>query len=315
MKKLVLIALVGVSLFWSCSKDDECGEATVALITPEFRLADIVSEYPFTGALGVAPCEENSSIYFGNYNSSGTRTPIHALYTVGKGNVLPSTNPVRLPSGTYNFIYWGVVQNDTSDPTYPGSRVDEPVYILGEDMNDQYFKLYPNQMDTTYGPVYDYVYAKQSINIGVDTMGTLLHRVAAGLKVTLSGKDGSIDPNITSVNVQVGNIAYAINYYTGKASDFSKTISFPLSLSTDGNTLSTNSTVMLFPSAPNPPVTLVITMANGKTQTYRQNLVNTLSPGIRLTLKATIGDILMEETSPGNFNVTGWTEQTETVDF
>lgn len=315
MKKIVLIVLLGVGLFWSCSKDEELEREARELITPEFRLANIVSETPFTGALGVAPCEKNSSIYFGNYNPSGVRTSIHALYTVGKGHVLPASNPVRLPSGTYDFIYWGVVQNETSDPAYPGSRVDGPVYILDEDLKDQYFKLYPNQMDTTYGPVYDYVYAKQSISIGVDTMGTLLHRVTAGLKVTLSGRNGSIDPNITSVDVQVGNIAYALNYYTGEASDFSKTISFPLSLSSDGNTLSTNSTVMLFPSAPNPPVTLVITMANGRTQTYRQNLQNTLSPGTRLTLKATIGDVLLEETNPGSFNVTGWTELTENIDF
>lgn len=315
MKKLVLIILVGAGMLWSCSKDDDPVIVADTLITPEFRLASVISEIPFTGALGVAPCVQNSSTYFGNYNSSGVRTPVYALYTVGKGNVLPSQNPVRLPAGMYDFVYWGVTQNDAADPAYPGARVDGPTFTLDTNLEDQAFKLYPNPMDTTYGPVYDYVYAKQSINVGVDTMGTLLHRVTAGLKIVLTGKDGTIDPNIMNINVHVGNIAYELNYYTGKASDFTKTIGFPLSESADGTELGTNSTVMLFPSAPNPPVTLVVTMTNGAVQTFRQNLTNTLSPGTRLTLRATIGDILVEETNPGGFNITGWTEQTETIDF
>lgn len=314
MKKVVFVMLLWSVLFGSCSKDED-PEILDTFISPSFKMADIVSESPFTGALGVTPCVYNSSTYYGNYNSSGKRTPVYALYTVGNGNVLPSSNPIRLPAGMYDFVYWGVTQNNALDPIYPGGRMVEPVFILDTDLADQSFKLYPNPMDTTYSPVYDYVYAKQSINVGVDTMGTLLHRVAAGLKVVLTAKDGTISPNIVNVDVQVGNIAYALNYYTGVASDFGKTISFPLIESPDGTEMGTYSTVMLFPSAPNPPVTLVITLSNGFEETYRQTLVNTLLPGTRLTLKATIGDILVEETDAGGFEITGWTEQTEIVDF
>ena len=292
MRAIVLFVMLLTScLMTGCSNEDEpIKEETMALVSPEFKVANIVADTPFTGLLGVTPCELNTSTYFGNFDATGKRTPIYALYTVGKGNVLPSDNPIRLPAGTYDFIYWGVTQNEASDPTYPGSRVDEPIFVLGEDLKEQYFKLYPNSRDTTYGPVYDYVYAKQTITVGVDSMATLLRRVAAGLKVTLTGRNGNISQNIANVEVQVGNIAYRMNYYTGEADDFTKTIAFPLSKSEDETCLETGSTVMLFPSAPNPPITLVVTMSNGTIRSYRQNLKNTLSPGTRLTLKATIGD-------------------------
>lgn len=147
-------------------------------------------------------------------------------------------------------------------------------------------------------------------------MTALLERATTGLKVTLTGKDGNpVDANIQGVRVLIGSIASQLNFFTADPSDFSKTVSFSLTKSADNRVMSTYSTVMLFPSAPNPPVTFIVSLNNGDEKIFRQNLKNTLTAGKRLTLNATIGEILSEENSSNGFEITNWVEETETIDF
>ena len=68
-----------------------------------------------------------------------------------------------------------------------------------------------------------------------------------------------MNPSIASVRILIGNIASRLDYYTAEPSDFTKTIEFPLSMSADSLSMSANSTVMVFPSADNPPLTILLT--------------------------------------------------------
>lgn len=310
--------IVGATILTSCSKDDNGPSGNSdTLVSPALEFANVVSSNPFSGALEVSPCQANGSIYFGNYNADGQLTSRYAFYTIGQGEIASNVSPVRLPVGKYNLVYWGVPVNNPADSTYSPVIVDEPSFVIGGDMSLQSYGLRKySPTDTTYSPVHDYVQAVQSIHIGTDKMAAMLRRVTAGLKVTLTGKDGNpIDGSIQSIRVQVGSVASELNFFTGDPSDFTKTVGFPLTRSTDNKAMGTYSTVMLFPSAPNPMVTLVVTLNNGDEKIYRQNLTNTLSAGRRLTLNATIGEILIEESSTNGFEVTNWTEGTESIEF
>lgn len=301
----------------SCTKDDcePTVETPKELITPALEYVSLSSRTPFTGALIVAACDANSSVYFGNYNKEGQLTPIHAFYTIGDGSIAASVLPVKLPVGEYNLIYWGVPKGTEGDSIYGAVAVNEPAFRIGKDMQDESYSLRKyRQPDTTYYPVFDYVFAVKPIQIGTEKMAAQLQRVTAGLKISLDAKDkGPIDPSIASARVLVSNIATSLDYYTATPSDFSKTISFPLTKSEDGLSMSANSTVMLFPSAQNPDITIVLTLKNGNEKTYRRTLTNAFYAGTRLTLTVTLGEIFSEETSSNGFEVTNWNEQTETI--
>ena len=118
---------------------------------------------------------------------------------------------------------------------------------------------------------------------------------------------------IASVVVKIGNIAEKVNFYTGEAENLTKTVQFELSRSEDGLSYG-NITVMLFPSAANPPLTLVITLQDGTTFTLQKKLSSTLSPNTRLTLNVTVGKILPDG-KPGDFTYDDWNEESETIDF
>lgn len=320
MKKLIGLLLFIPVWLGGCSNDDDVhnhvnpGE----LVSPEFDLASIGPQTPFTGYLIVAPALGDGSIYFGNYNASGNRNSIHGTYVISKGSIWTSNNPIRLPTGNYTFVYWGIPQNNSADSTYAQVAVNEPAYVMGTDMKNMFYTLRPYRIggDTTYYPVFDYVFSKQPMQVGTDKMSAVLDRVTAGFKITLTDKNNEpIDPNIASVRVLIGTIASALDYYTGEPSDFSKTVSFPLTKSADGMQMSANSTVMVFPSAPTPPLTLVLTLNNGKQKIYRQALTSTLTAGTRLTLTASIGEIFVEETESNGFEITNWKEETESIDF
>ncbi|WP_159063599.1 FimB/Mfa2 family fimbrial subunit [Parabacteroides bouchesdurhonensis] len=317
MKKLLILLLFIPVFIGSCSKDDDSDTGHGKLIIPQFGTANLVSKNPFTGILIIAPAEGEGAVYYGNYNAKGQISPVHALYTVSNGSIVHDNIPVRLPAGQYNLVYWGMPKNNPADSTYSDVAVIEPVYIVGNDMNNMFYGLRKHSVpDTTYYPSFDYVYCLQPTDIGKDQLNASLQRATAGIKVTLTDKDGGqINENIAFVRILVGNIANTLNYFTGKATDFTKTVSFPLTKSEDGKEMSANSTVMVFPSAPNPSITLILTLLDGKEKIYRQSLQNTLDAGTRLTLTASIGDIFVEETGSNGFEVTNWNEKSETINF
>ena len=79
-----------------------------------------------------------------------------------------------------------------------------------------------------------------------------------------------MDASIASARILVGNIASRLDYYTAEASDFTKTVAFPLTMSTDSMSMSANSTVMVFPSSDNPPLTIMLTLKNGLVKRFRK---------------------------------------------
>ena len=165
-------------------------------------------------------------------------------------------------------------------------------------------------------PVYDYLHAVNPIKVGTDKMQATMKHATAGLKITLTNKDGNkMDASIASARILVGNIASRLDYYTAEASDFTKTVAFPLTMSTDSMFMSANSTVMVFPSSDNPPLTIMLTLKNGLVKHFRKPLDNALIAGNRLTLNITLGELYSEETSSDGFEVENWTESTETIDF
>lgn len=318
MKKLTGLLLFLPALWMSCSNDnDDWKEDPSHLVTPEFAEANIGTNNPYTGTLIVTPAQGNGSIYYGNYDSKGNRTSIHALYVISKGSIWTSNFPIRLPIGNYTFVYWGIPQNTSADSTYTNVAIHEPVYVMGTDMHDMSYRLRAYGIsDTTCYPVFDYVYAIQPMRVGTDKMSAELRRVTAGFRITLTAENGQpINENIASVRVLIGSIASTLDYYTAEPSDFTKTVSFPLTRSADGMQMSANSTVMVFPSAPDPLLTLVLTLNNGKQKIYRQALTNTLSAGTRLSLTASIGEIYVEETDSNGFEISNWKEETETIHF
>ena len=291
MNKLVFSTLLIGVFFGSCSKDDDCHCVnTNDLISPELaemRVSTGTSTTSFTGVLMVYPCTGDSSLYYGNYTSNGTLMPINATYTIKDGSIYKATAPVRLPLGDYNFLYWGLSKNSQTDSVYDAAAIREPGLRIGADLSDLYMTMYQdNYKDTTYMPVYDYLHAVNPIKVGTDKMQATMKHATAGLKITLTNKDGNkMDASIASARILVGNIASRLDYYTAEASDFTKTVAFPLTMSTDSMSMSANSTVMVFPSSDNPP------------------------------LNITLGELYSEETSSDGFEVENWTESTETIDF
>ena len=107
MKKLMLL-LFSVALLSSCLDDEECDRdkpVNGGLVTPKL-FATLPADNPMTGALSVYPCEEGSSIYYGNYNRNNELSPIHAFYITQNGSASTGNPTVKLPVGVYNMVYW-----------------------------------------------------------------------------------------------------------------------------------------------------------------------------------------------------------------
>ena len=214
MRKLYLFALSLFVLTVSCSKDDD-GEGeggndnqpVLALITPDVsvRIADPMSSNPFTGALEIYPCDEASSIYYGNY-INGRLTVFNGFYMINDGDVYGEYNrALHLPTGTYNMVYWGTPQSD--EPTYNTPQVVTPGVSAGSDLSKLYFSLRSIGTDV-YSPVYDLVHAVKAAHIGTDPLQTSLTRVGAGLKIVVTQSDGTaFVPEVASVVANIGNIA------------------------------------------------------------------------------------------------------------
>lgn len=322
MNKLVFSTLLLAATLGSCSKDDDDCHCVNNddLISPELAEMSVVTgdvTTAFTGVLMVYPCQEDTSLYYGNYTIKGDLWPINATYSIKDGSVYKATVPVRLPLGDYNFLYWGLSKNSQTDSVYDAAAIKEPGLRVGADLSDLYMTMYEEDYrDTTYMPVYDYLHAVSPIKVGTDKMKATLKHAVAGLKVTLTNKDGDkMDSSIASARILIGNIATRLNYYTAEPSEFTKTVAFPLTMSSDSLSMSANSTVMVFPSSDNPPLTILLTLKNGLVKHFSKPLASALTAGNRLKLNITLGDLYSEETSSDGFEVQDWTESTETIDF
>lgn len=321
MNKLVFSSLLITVLLAGCSKDDDCHCVdNDDLISPELAEMTVVTgstTTAFTGVLMVYPCLEDSSLYYGNYTSTGILRAFNATYSIKDGSIYKAPVPVRLPLGDYNFLYWALSKNSQTDSVYDAANISEPGLRLGADLSELYMTLDKSDFrDTTYMPVFDYMHAVNPIKIGTDKMQATLKHVSAGLKIILTNKNGDkMDSSIASARILIGNIAFQLDYYTAEPSDFTKTVAFPLSMSADSLSMSTSSTVMVFPSSEKPPLTILLTLKNGQVKHFQKPLANALTAGNRLNLNITLGDLYSEETSSDGFEVENWTESSETIDF
>ena len=312
MNKMIFPLLAGITLLLAgCKKDNENGSGTDPgqVVTP--RLVASEEEMPFAGALEVFPCRSGTTVYYGNYYKNQLSF-YYALYTISEGNVYSALRPVTLPIGDYNLIYWGVSQ--TQGPTYTNGAIHEPGITLNGDLAGQSYRLrkYPGA-DTTYHPVYDFVFAKQAVDIGAESIAVPLHRVVAGLTVILQKSDNSeLDSEIASINVLIGNISEKLDFVTGEPKNPTKTVRFPITVA-DNNLTAVNPIALVFPSAPNPPLKIVLTLKDGTIRTFRTQLNNTLAANTKLTVTVNMGEILDSETTAGGFEVNKWEEKSETV--
>ena len=323
MKKLIFLATVTAAILAGCSSDDpmDCingnngGGDSNGLVSPRVRATVNTPDNPqspMTGVLEVYPCQAGTSIYYGNYVED-VLTPFPGMYTLKDGNTFGDpARAISLPVGTYNMVYWGTPKYE--EPIYSNPVVIDPQLAIGGDLSQQYFAMRQNIPDTTYYPVYDFVYAVKPANIGTEELSAAMKRQVAGLKVIVKDKNnGVLSSSIASMKVHIGGIAEKLNMYTAEPVNQTKTVSFPLVLSTDGTQMS-NATVMLFPSATSPLFQLIITLKNGTVKTFKQALSSPLKINTRLTLTLTLGDIFTEEES-GNFTIDNWQEESETIDI
>lgn len=322
MKKVTFIIACMIAVFTSCSNDnsisgDDCNNdegGNTGLISPNIQ-ATVDSpdnpQSPMTGILEIFPCNAGTSIYYGNY-ANDVLTPFPGYYTLKDGNVFGVPGrAISLPIGTYNMIYWGTPKYE--EPIFSNPTVIEPSLAIGGDLSQQYFSLRINRPDTTYYPVLDLVFAVKPAHIGTEELSAAMKRKVAGLKVIVKDKNnGILSSSISTMNVHIGGIAEKLNMFTAEPVNQSKTVAFPLTLSTDGTQMS-NATVMLFPSAISPLFQLIITLKNGTVKTFKQNLSAPLKANTRLTLTLTLGDIFSEEET-GNFTIDNWQEESETID-
>lgn len=315
MKKMTFWAILAL-LMTSCHNNDvpiNDENQAYDLISPALYMNVSTREgnKPFTGVLSIAPCTENTSIFYGNYFNQKL-TPFYGYYFVKDGNVYPNENnrELNLPAGTYEMIYWGTPQYTEPIYTYPNVR--EPAYTIGGDFATQDFTLLKNPNDTTYYPTFDLVYARHPVNVGTEDLDAALHRVVAGLKISVKGKDNEVlSPSITNIEVRVTNIAEKLNFYTAQPEGNPRTVAFPLVRSTNGKEMS-NGTVMMFPSFGVPELQVFATLQNGQVKTFKQELNAPLEANNKLTLSLCIGNILEEEDS-GSFTVDDWNESNEEI--
>lgn len=316
MNTKIFSALCLISLMLSCSKDSDIpgNVPPTNLVSPQIT-AVLNDETglgfsPLTGILEVYPCETSTSIYYGNYIDE-TLSPLNGYYRIMEGHTFSDYNRVlNLPDGYYNFVYWGTPKYE--EPIYSKPAIVSPGLTLGADVSKLYFALRPNN-DETYYPVYDMVFAQKEIHTSEDFKAEL-KRVVAGLKVTVkNSNNGTFSPNIKSMEVHIGSIAEKLNFYTGKPENQTKTVKFELARSVDETEMS-NATVMLFPSAPNPLLKLVITMQDGTKKVLSKNIDNTLAANTRLNLNITLKETVTNN-HVGNFSIQNWREASEEIIF
>lgn len=307
MRKLSFIPLLLLAIV-SCTDDDNCTMEEAKMSQIPLVTATIDGTRNYNGPLEVLPCQENSSVYIGNYNTQGAQTPFPAFYNIKNGKAEPSAMALRLPSGTYNILYRGA-------PTYFTTNTGvlrDPSLSIGGDLSKTEYTLVPYIADTTFHPAYELVYATQTFTVGNDSLHANLHHVTAALNVTVQNSNGTaITSAVDSMWVHIGSIAYALNAYSGNPTQQNKTVAFPLNESLDSKTWSAEN-ISLLPSAPQPLMTLFIQLSNGTVKKYSRNLTHTLSAGTLTSITLFLNGISIESQT-GNFTVDDWIEQSEEI--
>ena len=296
MKRIWFGTLCLLWMITACS-DDKKGyvvEPELDLVTPQ--ITALVNEQqgysPLTGILEAYPCSSGGSIYFGNY-VNGKLTPFYGYYTVIDGHVSGNNNRVlNLPSDAYNMVYWATPKYE--EPIYSKPAISEPGITIGADLSKLYYKLRANE-DGTYMPVYDLVHAVHETDTEADV------------------DNGIFSSEILKMEIRIHDIAESLNVYTAEPENMTKTVKFDLVRSEDGTSMS-NATVMLFPSAENPSLDLIITTQDGREHKLSKELQTTLEANTRLTLNIVLDDILPSGNT-GNFSIQNWREVSETIHF
>lgn len=321
MKKIFLL-LSTIFLVTACTDDSDHklpvnpGAENKELVTPLLAVSlGTNSPSPFTGIIEAYPCNSGTSVYFGNYKDKTLRD-MYASYQVKNGEALLGPNPVRLPIGNYNILYWAVPKT-SPDSLYTGMAEKDPVIRIGDNLSQQYRRLRKHEgvNDTVYYPSFDLAIASSSVNIGSTELSASLHRAVAAINVTLKNKDGNaFGSEIDTVWVQIGSIAEELNFYTGIPSNMTKTVVFPLVAGKNADEM-ISKTVTLFPSGNNPLLEIYIVLQNKSIKSFKQNLSGPLTAGNRLRLTLTLDEIFTSETQTGTFQITGWNEKTESIDI
>ena len=306
MKQIYFIPLLLLAIT-SCTDDDNCTDSNSWLKTSRIT-ATIDGNRNYNGPLEVLPCQANSGIYIGNYNTQGKQTAFPAVYNIKDGLAQPSTMALRLPSGTYNILFRGAPTYFTTNT----GQLNEPSLTIGTDLATSQYTLRPNLLDTTYHSAYELVFATQAITIGSDPLHANLKHVTAALNITVQNTNGqAITSAVDSMWIHIGSIAYAINAYTGAPSEQDKTVAFALTESLDSKTWSAQN-IALFPSAPKPLMTLFIRLSNGTVKKASHNITHTLSAGTLTNIPLSLNGISIES-QPGNFTIDDWVEQNEEI--
>lgn len=302
----LIIALLGITLL-SCRKN-EISDQKEELVTAEMSFTQ--GENPFGGLLAVYPCQSGSSLYYGNY-SNGNISRVYANYVIAMGSITQSNPPLTLPIGQYNLIYWGI--SKAIDVAYENPAVMEPALAIGTDTKDLYFTLRKNSGDTTYSPTFDYVFNTKQVQLGSGSISVPLRRVVAGLEITVHrGNNTVLDPSIKKIDIMVSDIAFRLNLNNALASDYSKTIAFPLTID-ENRKSATNNMVTVFPTIVAPRFAIIATLNNGQQKIYRTTLNNILTAGTNVKLTVGMGEIITEETTGNGFTVSAWNEHSETI--
>ena len=314
MKKLCFLTVIALLAVGCKNESEPPAEETPELIAPALYMNVVTSEgdKPFTGVLSIAPCTGGTSVYYGNYVNNKL-SPFLGYYFVQDGELYASdlNRELYLPVDTYEMVYWGTPKYE--EPIYAYPAVREPAYVIGGDVSQQNFSLLKMSDADTYYPTYDLVFACHPVRVGSEDLDTALRRVVAGLKIILKDKEGKVlSTDITNVEVRVTNIYPKLNAYTAEPSGEPCTVAFPLVRSTDGLQMS-NGIVMLFPSVGIPELQFRLTLADGRTKYFSQELKKPLEANNKLTLTVAIGDIFEEETS-GSITVDDWNEDHEEID-
>ena len=209
------------------------GGSTSAQFYSPILTATTENYQAYNGYLEVVTCTGDEFAYYGNYSADDVLGSEPAYYEVVDGYAANSATPLRLPLGTYKFIYYG------HDSKAAAASIDlvEPKLVVGSPLSGTMFELL-QRTDTTYRPTHAFVLGYQEANVGSDSLHANLSQATAALKLTVSNSDGSaMSDAIDSIWIHVGSIAKHLSVTTGYAGTETVTVSTQLNRSDDALTM------------------------------------------------------------------------------